>query len=233
MRDAARGRAAFQEERRRMNRRLFLLSSGVSALARPALAAPLPVPPSGRIGFRVLRNGTPIGEHHLVFTQNGGTLRVDLHVALLVRLAGISFFRYTAQATEIWSDGVFQSVDSQVNDNGNHLQVQAERVANGYAIKGTHVPRYIGHPNTLPLTYWNKAMLYGTILNIQTAHSYPAIVRSPGWNRLPTADGGTVVAQRFNVTGKLHLSVWYDQYEQWSGLAFHIDGYETYERLPA
>jgi Family of unknown function (DUF6134) len=216
-----------------MNRRLFLLSSGTVALARPAVAAPLPVPPSGRIGFKVLRNGTPIGEHHLLFTQNGETLRVDIHAALLVRLAGIPIFRYTAAATEIWSGGVFQGIDSQVNDNGNHLEVHAERIAEGYAIRGTHVPRYVGPSNTLPLTYWNKAMLDGIILNIQTAHSYPAIVHSPGWNRLPTAYGGTVVAQRFDVTGKLHLSVWYDQYEQWSGLAFHVDGYETYEKLPA
>lgn len=216
-----------------MNRRLFLLTPGAVALARPVLADPLPVPPSGTIGFKVLRNGTPIGEHHLIFTRNGDTLRVDLHVALLVRLAGIPVFRYMARATENWSGGVFHSVDSWVNENGNQLQVQAERVANGYAIRGTHVPPYIGPSNTLPLTYWNKAMLYGTILNIQTAHSYPAIVSSPGWNRVPTSDGGTVVAQRFNVTGKLHLSVWYDQYEQWSGLAFHLDGYETYEKLPA
>ena len=150
-----------------------------------------------------------------------------------MRLAGIPIFRYTATATEIWSGGVFQSIDSRVNDDGNHLQVHAERVTDGYAIRGTHVPLYIGPPNTLPLTYWNKAMLDGIILNIQTAHSYPAIVHSPGWNRLPTADGGTVVAQRFDVTGKLHLSVWYDQNEQWSGLAFHVDGYETYEKLPA
>ena len=216
-----------------MNRRLFLVSTGAVAVARPAVAAALPVPPSGKMGFKVLRNGTPIGEQHLVFTRRGNTLRVDIYAALVVRLAGIPIFRYTARATEIWSGGVFQGITSRVNDDGNHLQVHAERVADGYAIEGTHVPRYIGPPDTLPLTYWNKAMLNGMILNIQTAHSYPAIVHSPGWNRLPTADGGTVVAQRFNVTGKLHLSVWYDQYEQWSGLAFHIDGYETYEKLPA
>ena len=110
-----------------MNRRLFLLTPGAVALARPVLADPLPVPPSGGIGFKVLRNGTPIGEHHLIFTQNGNSLRVDLHAALLVRLAGIPVFRYRARATEVWSGGVFQSVDSRVNDNGNHLQVQIGR----------------------------------------------------------------------------------------------------------
>jgi hypothetical protein len=215
-----------------MDRRLFLLSAGAMSIARPAQAAPLPVPPGSRIAFKVLRNGTPIGEHHLSFTQEGDRLSVDIHAAFLVRIAGIPVFRYTAQATESWAGGVFQSVESRVNDNGRRLEVHAQRVAAGYAIEGTHVLRYIGPPNTLPSTYWNKAMLNGMIVNIQTAHSYPAIVHSPGWNRLPTADGSTLVAQRFDVTGKLHLSVWYDQNEQWSGLAFHVGGSETYEKMP-
>ena len=74
-------------------------------------------------------------------------------------------------------------------------------------------------------------MLNGTILNIQTAHSYPAIVSSPGWNKLPTANGGFIIAQRYDVTGKLHLTVWYDQSNQWSGLQFQINGTESYEKI--
>jgi hypothetical protein len=74
-------------------------------------------------------------------------------------------------------------------------------------------------------------MLNGNILNIQTAHSYRVQVNSPGWNKLPTADGGSIVAQRFDVTGKLRLSVWYDQNNAWSGLEFQINGDETYQKM--
>jgi hypothetical protein len=56
-------------------------------------------------------------------------------------------------------------------------------------------------------------------------------VNSPGWNRLPTANGGTIVAQRFDVTGKLRLSVWYDQTNTWAGLAFSVNGNETYQKI--
>lgn len=214
-----------------MRRRPLLLGAGALALTRPALADPLPVPPGNQIAFRVLRNGKPIGEHHLNFTRSGDDLAVAIAVDLRVTFAGIPFFRYHLSGTERWSGGVFQSLETKVNDNGRHLEVHAHKTATGYDVEGTYIPLYTAPPNTMPLTYWNKALLNSTGLNIQTAHSYPLIVASPGWNKLPTTDGSFVTAQRFNVTGKLRLSVWYDQTNQWSGLAFQINGNESYEKI--
>jgi hypothetical protein len=73
-------------------------------------------------------------------------------------------------------------------------------------------------------------MLNGTILNIQTAHCYPVKVVSPGWDKLPTATGGTIIAQRFDVSGKLNLTVWYDQNNAWSSLEFQRSGDITYQK---
>lgn len=82
----------------------------------------------------------------------------------------------------------------------------------------------------LPMTYWNKAMLNAMILNVETGRHYPAIVNSPGWNYLPTAEDGKLLAQRFDITGKLHLSLWYDQYNRWAGMEFHVDGDEMFQK---
>ncbi|HQT64543.1 MAG: hypothetical protein B7Z75_03130 [Acidocella sp. 20-57-95] len=212
-----------------MDRRRFLLSAAAFAL---------PIPANNSLAFKVLRNGAPIGEHHLNFTQTGDDLAVDINIGLVVTIASIPVFRYSLKAVEKWSGGVFQSLHSMINDNGTNLEVQAAKSADGYTVTGINhtdpdksYPTYTAPPNTMPLTYWNKNMLNGTILNIQTAHSYPAIVNSPGWNKLPTAEGGFIVAQRFDVTGKLHLSVWYDQNETWSGLEFHVNGDESYQKI--
>jgi hypothetical protein len=212
-----------------MDRRGFLM--GAAAFA-------LPVPSNNALAFKVLRNGTPIGEHHLSFSQTGDDLAVTINVALLVRFAGIPVFRYALQAVETWSGGRFSSLHSMINDNGTQLEVEAHQVPGGYLVTDMNhnnpsksYPQYLAPPDTMPLTYWNKAMMYGNILNIQTAHSYRVNVASPGWNRLPTADGGTLVAQRFDLTGKLRLSVWYDQDNAWSGLAFQLSGDETYEKI--
>ncbi len=225
-----------------INRRRLLGGSAALGLAGPAWAdgAALPVPPSAKLGFKVLRNGSPIGEHHLTFTRNGDDLTVAIDIALVVTLVSIPVYRYALTAAETWSGGVFQSLASKVNNNGTQLEVQAHKTADGYDVVGINhsdasqsYPEYTAPPNTMPLTYWNKAFMNGNILNIQTAHSYPATVNSPGWNKLPTAEGGSVIAQRFDLTGKLQLSVWYDQMSEWSGLEFNYDGDINYQKIMA
>ena len=215
-----------------IDRRQFIGGAGAALWPIGAGAtAALPVPPDGKIGFKVLRNGAPIGEHHLSFSGSGGDVDIAIEADLLVKFAGIAVFSFAARGTEHWRGGVFQGIDSYVNDNGNHLEVHASRAGDGYQVMGTHVPRYTAPADLLPLTYWNRQMMYGTILNIQTAHSYKVPVNSPGWNSLPTADGGSIVAQRFDLSGRLHLSVWYDKDDAWSGLEFHVHGDETYQKM--
>lgn len=211
-----------------MNRRAMLLSAG--ALALPARAAAQAIPRSGRMHFRVLRNGSPIGEHLMQFSASAGKLNISTIGRLLVTFAGIPIFRYSVQAMEYWENGQFQAVDSAVNFNGTPLEVHAEQVKGGYRVQGTRVPPYLAPENLLPLTYWNKAMMDATILNIQTAHCYPVTVNSPGWKALPTANGGTIIARRYNLTGKLRMSIWYDQGGSWSGLEFHKSGDIRYEK---
>jgi hypothetical protein len=204
-----------------MDRRSFLLN---------ASAYTLPIPSAKEMHFKVFRNGNPVGDHAIYFTQSGNDLTVLTTVNVLVTMASIPMYSYAVKATERWSNGVFESLDSAVNANGSPLEVHAHRTADGYVVQGTHVPQYTAPLNMLPLTYWNKAMINGTILNIQTAHSYPVTVNSPGWNTLPTASGGSITAQRFDLTGKLRLSIWYDQQDSWSGLEFQKLGHFSYEK---
>lgn len=220
-----------------MQRRGLVLGvmGGAAGAVLPARAqiAALPVPPSGELRFQILRNGTPVGEHHLYFTQSGDGLQVDMAAALVVRIAGIPVFHYRANASEHWQGGRFCGVSSKVNHNGSTLEVLASPIANGFAVVSTKAGdyNYTGSPAMMPLTYWNKAMLEAMILNIETGRHYPAIVKSPGWNYLTSAEGERLLAQRFDVTGKLHLSVWYDQYGQWAGLQFYVDGDVTFRKF--
>lgn len=205
-----------------MDRRSFLLN---------ASAYSLPVPRGENLHFRVLRNGGPIGDHFMQFNPSGNNLTISTTAQLLVTFAGIPMFRYAVQAEEYWENGIFQRLDSTVNFNGSPLEVHAERTAGGYSVEGTHVPRYTAPPNLMPLTYWNKAMMNGTVLNIQTAHCYPVTVNSPGWYKISTVNDGTITAQRFDLTGKLHISIWYDQYNNWAGLEFHKNGDISYQKF--
>ena len=216
---------------KQLERRGFLAGAAALAAGRPA-GAVLPVPPCGALCFKILRNGTPVGEHHVAFTQSGNCLRVDTNVEMVVAVAGLTVFRYQGSVSEYWRDGVFTSLASTVNHNGTRLVVQAAQIPGGYAVQSTKAGdyRYTSRPPMLPMTYWNQAMLKAMILNVETGRHYPAIVSSPGWNSLPAANGGTILARRFDVTGKLHMSLWYDQNGQWSGFEFHVLGHEVYQK---
>lgn len=215
-----------------IERRGFL-AGAVGFLAVPAArAASLPVPASNELRFKIFRNGTPIGEQQTKFTQEDGKLKVSTQADMAVKLAGITIFRYTANVVEYWLDDQFHQLNSRVNHNGDQLTVLANKIPQGFAIESTKAGdyHYTGDQEMIPMTYWNKAMLKAMILNIETGHHYPAIVESPGWNWLPTVDGGKILAQRFDVTGKLHFSVWYGQDQTWDGLAFNVHGQEMFQK---
>ncbi|MBU6418711.1 MAG: hypothetical protein KGQ79_03175 [Proteobacteria bacterium] len=213
-----------------LERRGFLAGAGALAASRPAVA--LPVPPSGAMRFRILRNGTPVGEHCVTFTQSDNGLRVDTNADMVVTVAGIPVFHYQGNASEYWQNGVFTRLDSKVNHNGTLLAVQAAQIPGGYVVQSTKAGdyQYTGSPQMLPMTYWNRSLLRAMVLNVETGRHYPAIVSSPGWDKLPTAEGGNILAQRFDFTGKLHMSLWYDQNNQWSGFEFHVLGHEVYQK---
>lgn len=215
-----------------IGRRGFLTAAAAIMIPTAARAALLPVPASPEMRFKIFRNGSHIGEQFMTFTQDGNSLTVESHADMVVRIADIPVFHYRADVTEHWLDGAFNQLNSRVDHNGEKLSVLATKIPDGFAIESTKAGNYhyTGPQKMLPMTYWNKAMLDSMILNVETGHHYPPIVTSPGWNWLPAVDGGQIQAQRFDVTGHLHFSVWYDQQEQWAGLAFHVHGQERFER---
>lgn len=216
--------------RQTIERRGFL--AGAAALIATPAVASSPVPTSRAMRFKIFRNGTPIGEQSMTFTQSGNNLRVDSHADMVVKIAGIPIFHYRAEIVELWQDDMFQQLDSRINHNGETLTVLANPIPGGFAIESTKAGdyHYTGSPKMMPMTYWNKAMLDSMILNVETGHHYPAIVSSPGWNWLPMVGGQKVLAQRFDITGHLHFTVWYDQNDQWAGLTFDVHGHELFQK---
>lgn len=213
-------------------RRSLLLGAGAACLPLSrARADALPVPPGDEIAFAVIRNGSKIGEHHIAFTRAGDALTTQITVDLLVKMLDIDMFRYTLSAQEHWSNGAFQAVASKVNYNGTPLSVEAARANAGFKVQGTKVQPYVAPPSMMALSFWNKAMLMAPVLNLQTGHTDFVKSTSPGWNNVPTANGGTILAQAFVQSGVLHETIWYDEHGQWSALLFDHKGHIQYEKI--
>ncbi|MCW8305719.1 DUF6134 family protein [Acidiphilium sp. PA] len=194
-----------------------------------AAAVAIPLPQGNRLSFDVFRNGSKVGEQHLRFIDAGDMLTVDNHVELKVGLLAIPLFRYTAHIVEHWRDEQFVSATSAINDNGTPYQLFVERQSSGVVIQGNRTPRYVAPANALPLTYWNKAMLRGPMINMQTGHTDTPRIAKLGWFKLPALPSGTVTAEQYKLTGPIRLSVYYDQKNIWSSLAFDHKGHITYK----
>lgn len=221
-----------------LTRRNVLGFAGAQLLPATALAAPalpaavlpadLPVPKADRLVFDVYRNGSRIGRHHVDFHRNGAALRVVTKVNLNVSIVGIRLFHYKGHFIEHWHGGSFRSAASNIDDDGTKHVVKVKRVAHGVAISGNRIKSYVAPANALPLTYWNKQVLSGPMINMQTGHTDRPTVTKKGWFKWPAVPSGDVIAHEYKLTGSLHLAVYYDRAGTWSGLSFHHRGHITY-----
>jgi hypothetical protein len=201
-------------------------------LAAGAANAALPVPPGGRIGFRMLRNGDVIGSHTLTFTSQGDTLAVAVEIDILVKFVGIPVYRYSHRATERWAGGQFAGIESRTDRDGSPRQMRAIRAPEGVVVEGTKAGRYIAPPVALPTTYWNRAMLNPQLINSEDGQLMGVTVVPGAMEQVPLASGGTIAARHYRMGGELQLEIWYDAAGQWAHLEFTKDGSTIiYEKL--
>lgn len=202
----------------------MMLGAALVGGAPPAMALPasarLPVPPAGRLAFRIMRQGSKIGEHVSTFEVKDDLLTICASAEIVVHLMGIPVFRYAHQAVERWQAGRFMSLETKTNDDGTHFWVRVEREAAGLAVLGSVQPRYVAPAEALAMTHWNRAELSVPKINPQKGDLLRPKVADRGVERIPSAAGGPIAAHRYNFTGQAILDVWYDTDEHWAALAF-------------
>lgn len=201
----------------------MLLPSVARAAALSGAGAGLAVPPGGRLGFDILRKGSPLGSHMLTFASAGDRLTVKVEVNLVYRLLGMTLYRYAHHCTEIWDSGQVVALDSRTDDNGKPAQLTARRQAGGLVVEATGMPRYTAPANSLPATHWNQHELDGPWINTQTGKLLRPHVAPGGTENIPAAQGRTLNARRFDLSGEVQMVMWYDRIG-WAGLSFTRDG---------
>jgi hypothetical protein len=211
-------------------RRLIL--GGVALAAMPVfpLGAALPIPAGNRLGFDILRKGAKLGTHVLTFEPGGSGLTVHIAVELTYKLLGVTLYHYRHRATEVWSGDQVTAIDCRTDDNGSPYQVTGRREAGGFAVTGTGTPRYIAPADALPATHWNRRELDGPWINTQNGHLIRPKITPQGVTSIPTANGGSIPARHYALSGEVQLDIFYDD-RGWAGLSFVKGGAPiVYER---
>lgn len=198
-----------------------LIGGGVIQLASltgSARANPVMMPRPGIARFDVLRNHGLIGQHLATSRQDGAMLQVNVCVELAVGLGPLVLYRYTHSVREIWRDGRFLSLESETNDDGMRYRVRAERQAGGVAVDAGNAKRAVLPEESILLTHWNGQCMTAPLFNPQTGDRAAPIVQPRGEETVLRADGRSVRANRFSLTGDVVLDDWYDGARAWAAL---------------
>jgi hypothetical protein len=158
--------------------------------------------------FLVLRHGNVIGEHLFTFSRRGDDFVVEVAIDIAVDLLGITLFRFTHRAEEVWRDGWLQSLVSATDDDGTLWRLQSERSDDalrgtvndvGFDVSGFVIPASLWHRDT-PRTQ----VLFGTI------DGRTKVINSETLGEEEVRAGGRKVAARhYRLSGELERDVWY------------------------
>ncbi len=166
--------------------------------------------------FEIWRNGDRIGTHRVDFEGGAQDFTAHIDAQMLVKFGPIPVFRYRHQAQETWRGGQFQQLQSHSTTNGSTLQLNADRTASGVSIVGKHA--LTAPADAHPLTHWNAAVLAGPLFNPQTgALVHDQVARAAG-SSVKLADGRSVEATRYSLTGQAEITDWYDARNAWTAL---------------
>lgn len=202
-----------------------------------AQAVPVPLQPATErpipIRFDVRRGGDSIGTHSVRFRRDGEDLIVEIDIALEVRFAFMTVYRYRHTNRETWRNGRLTGIDARTDDDGDRFFVRAVSADGGLRIENNEGTS-MAPPETLSTSYWNAGTVRQSRL-IDTQYGRLASVTStPIGARSVMTAAGPVRAECWRVSGDLDLDVCYDANGNWVGLDFEARGSRiTYAHVPA
>lgn len=206
-------------------------------LTRRALLASALAPPGrpqdGALRFRLIRAGADIGRHTLHFEAGANRMAIRIAVDIAVKLGPITLYRYKLRGEEIWHGAHCVAASATTDDDGSAQFMRAARRADGLHIAGSGTTPYIAPADALVASHWNQAELRGPWINLQNGKLLHPRVTPLGPDPARLADGTTVAASCFSITGPARMRLWYTPASVWTGLVFVAsDGSNVrYERM--
>ncbi len=206
-------------------KRVLVLYATISVLASAAIGSPLfaAFPGAREVAFTILSDQEPIGRHSVTFEQRGQDLVVDIDIAIEVRFAFLTLFRYQHSNREVWRDGRLVSLNTSTDDDGTRYTVTARATPDGIWIEGA-AGRYLAPLDIVPTSYWNPITVeQSRLLDTQRGAILDVNIKPIG-NEVITVGDTRVSVKRFTVDGDLKLDVWYTDRGEWTKMAFETRG---------
>ena len=186
--------------------------SSFPGLPRQARAASA----SSDLRFRVLRKGSPIGEHTVTFRRDGERLAVTTHIDIAVKVLMFTAFYLKHDAEEVWQAGRLLAVESTTDDNGTRLQVSGSAVADGFRVIGDGGPFLA--PGGLLTTnmLWDTRMLsVDRLIDVQYGGVVGLAVKRLGQSPVDTPHGQVLATSHHLITPHYAGTLFHDASGLW------------------
>ena len=196
----------------------FILSFLAGLYLLPA-GAGLPSPDPAAFDYSILRKGKEIGRHQVRFVETPEGVRVDIKAKIKIKVAFITVFRLTHNASEFWRDGQLIKLDATTHRNSKKADVEVTaqlrhleiRTANGIDTAPLDsIPTSFTKTNLWQNGQDQELVLIDTLSGLQR----PSDFRVGNWVKLDLG-GHTIDARYYSITrkdtGALTHEFWVDE----------------------
>lgn len=173
--------------------------------------------PSAR--YDILRDGTPVGSHHIDFTRDGDTLVVESKSEIKIQVLFVTAYNFSYSARSRWRDGKLLTLEAMTDDDGKRSAVRVVPAEKGLIAQGptSETPTMPTQP--LSEHWWQRFIAGHEQLNTITGVVNRIDVEPLGTAYVPMA-AGVEPAARFRIDGDIQLETWYDDAGRWLGMRF-------------
>jgi hypothetical protein len=202
-----------------VNRRR-LLGSITAAAAAPLLAPlfsrPARAAPPVDLRFRALHRGSPVGEHRVMFRQDGARMVAITHIDITVKVLFFTAFRFRHDAEEVWDSGRIASIKSTTDDNGTLLKVTGYAASDGFRLIGEDGPFLAPAELLTSNMMWDSRLVRETrLIDVQHGNEVGLVAKLLGEETVATPQG-SVTAKRYQIiTPHYAGSLFYDRDGRW------------------
>lgn len=196
-----------------------LCISAIHAAAAADLADLLPLY-GDQVEYHVTRNGEPAGSHRLNFSGTPAQLTVIAQTRATMSIWGLFEVPFIYDSQAVWKNGTLVSLSSFFRQTGEGQHFWLRKDNGGYlSSQGEHPAAAL-----FPTNHWNAAVLRQDTLFNTLNGNFARVTIRPLAEETLILGKQTVTARRYEVTGDLNISLWYDEDGKWLQLQFAVLG---------
>lgn len=158
--------------------------------------------------YRVIRDGTRIGEYRFTVEDLAGQRKLTAEMTVKVKVFFIPIYRATHQRQEIWEAGRLVSAQGTSRYNGSDYDLSFTRTDGRGLLRVNETTQAVDDP-VVTLVPWRPPVAGAATLLTEKGRTEAVTIASDGREAMQIA-GQSVETEKFRLAGRKLREVWYD-----------------------